>query len=783
MSVPAWKQAILERRKKEEDEEKKKQAEKEAYLATLPPWKRALIQKREREKQQQEQAKEKATGAAAERSGSFQKRQQQLAQERDERARQTQEPGREQSRGWGGRRVTPPSTAPCEREPASPPAHGHSHQFFSSSSSSSSQQPDWAIRVNQRRASVTTLPGADEPIAARVAASTVPAAPRSRASSESATSTPKKVVSSVKKLSQNQSGQQVSEMPAWKKALLERRREKERAAGGVRPAPSPTEVSAGSTSQSPTSREPPQDGVGTMKTDSDHSNTLSLQRQPSPNEDVVFRDPVPEPAGLKLQRKWSPNEQTELSGTSENMAKQLPKQTERNGSHVQADLMKFEPKSPVGFVRKPSPTESVSTHTSSRTQESSSVATKKSFGIGDSSEPKGKPTPVRAAPVAPTPSGTRPTPRAQSGPGKQPVSSLTRPRPMPEVVNRGGATETPSYQSQVMQTEGVAHRAPVFKEVAEWADVSEEDEKFRKLPAWKQALIRRRRADIASRKGHTTSVDDVPLSNGPVPPSSNKSTTQGVQSADRTNNVPPWKKQLMEQRVESGGPTGQNVMSNFEKKHLSTKRAPPVSTNANVKALLGRFNKQSTAPPAPPVTEVTNSHALRRSPSPSSSTPAQTPPSSSRPPHSTTDIPSPSDKHRPRKSFTWTPGEDSMPGEALSDSSDGEEEEEEEEVTNLDDTSESEEEEEEKEGEEVPSVVLLQPPKRVATPEPTEAVTQKVRKTSSILVSSSRPRKKVSSRTLRACMCVCVLALVHAGLPNHCVHVPTHYTKAIVGGS
>ena len=49
MSVPAWKQAILDRKKQQQKDEEMKQAEEEAYLASLPPWKRALYVKKMKE--------------------------------------------------------------------------------------------------------------------------------------------------------------------------------------------------------------------------------------------------------------------------------------------------------------------------------------------------------------------------------------------------------------------------------------------------------------------------------------------------------------------------------------------------------------------------------------------------------------------------------------------------------------------------------------------------------------------------------------------------------------
>lgn len=773
MSVPAWKKAIIERRKKAEDEEKKKQAEEEAKLATLPPWKRALFQKRERERLQQLEKEKAAAGSgdggdACQRSNSFQKRQQQVAQ---------QERGKT-AKGWGGgQRVTPPSSS-SERRPTSPtsPPHNSSHQFFpaaSSSSTSNRATPQWA---NRRRGSVTTLPGVDEPIAAKVASAPAPQPAtgvvqsgfRPRASSESSAIAGNKVVSNVKKLTGSQQ-QLSSEMPAWKKALLERRREKERAAGGDISSTS----AAGQSLLLARKESPPQDS-GNIREDS----ALAMKRKPSPVDRVLT-----EPAPLSLQRKASPVEQkTQPSqrGSGENFG------VERS-QFGRTDPNKSGPKSP-SFARKTSPVESGGAkmtqktprsgspiETTSRGPETSSVR-KSAAPTSDVSEPKrkeSKPVPSRMAPVAPTTTGRRNDPQQKPLSSYKPQASLSRAqqqRPTPEVVNRRGSSEAPPHQSHVIQAEGVTHRAPIYKEVSEWANVSEEDEKFRSLPTWKQALIRRRRADIAKRMGHTTSVDDVPLANGPVPSNDKQGDNpQGVQSRDGPASIPPWKKQMMQRKAE-GGLTGPNLMSAHEKKQLSTRRESPTNTTSNVKTLLGRFSDRSSPSPPPPpasttVPKVTVTEARTPSPSSPSPPPLPGPTSSSRPPPSSVGVPPATGSgHTTRKTFTWTPGEDTMPGEALSDDSSGEDEDDEEggageyTVTNLDDTSEEEEEEEEEdEGSgdgESSGVVLLRPLQTLVSSSTTDIPsaatsggdgTQKVRKTSSILVVSGRQKKRVSS--------------------------------------
>jgi len=79
-TVPAWKQAIIQRRKQQEEEQRKKEAENEAYLASLPPWKRALVLRREMEKKE---TKAPATDVPQkrERSDSFTKWEKQRNQE------------------------------------------------------------------------------------------------------------------------------------------------------------------------------------------------------------------------------------------------------------------------------------------------------------------------------------------------------------------------------------------------------------------------------------------------------------------------------------------------------------------------------------------------------------------------------------------------------------------------------------------------------------------------------------------------------------------------------
>lgn len=79
----------------------------------------------------------------------------------------------------------------------------------------------------------------------------------------------------------------------------------------------------------------------------------------------------------------------------------------------------------------------------------------------------------------------------------------------PDVVNRANESENPG-SNKLVQKEGVSLHPPIFNEVGQWANVAADDPKFTQLPQWKQALILRRRKDIAKRSGQETSPPPSP---------------------------------------------------------------------------------------------------------------------------------------------------------------------------------------------------------------------------------------------------------------------------------
>ena len=88
----------------------------------------------------------------------------------------------------------------------------------------------------------------------------------------------------------------------------------------------------------------------------------------------------------------------------------------------------------------------------------------------------------------------------------------------PEIVN---ASTKQDKSTKLVETEGVVNRPPVFHQSGNLATISEDDPAFQKLPAWKKALILRRKQDVEKRT-------KPPPEPEPAPPSP----TEKLQKAD-----------------------------------------------------------------------------------------------------------------------------------------------------------------------------------------------------------------------------------------------------------
>ena len=507
-AVPAWKQAILQRRRQQEEEQRKKEAESEAYLASLPPWKRALVLRRQKEKKEKEEA---ATTASSppKRSDSFTKwEEKQRNQETDRKPSwiKTSTTSTPTPSGSSSVRAVSNSTTSARPSPA--------HRFSG---------PQTYERPTPRRESVTVLPSVSDRVAVKKTDhdSTPPSKGGVVLRDKAEESNKHSASVRTKRKSFEEDDPKFKDMPAWKKALLMRRR----------------------ASQNEHSQE---ENKGPQKSDmSQTSVQFEAASQPLlPDSENV--QPLPEYLVLSVRP--------------------TPAITKTINTDKEVGPLAPAPKTVSSKVApmRPAP---------SRPAPSRPAPSKPSPALKSSSEPKPSPA----------------TSRKHSTPVMMPSSQPPKLAKAPEVVNRRMSETT--QPNRLVQQEGVTLHAPVFKEVAQWANVSEEDPKFTNLPQWKQALIKRRRADIAKRTGTNTTSVSPPRSPTEIAhddiPSSPKEDVRNPPP------IPAWKQDLMKRR-NSGS---QSSMNQEERKLMGSNRGMPQPSQVsagNVKALLGKFNEGGT---------------------------------------------------------------------------------------------------------------------------------------------------------------------------------------------
>ncbi len=687
--VPPWKQAIFDRRKKQEEDEKRRRAEDDAYLASLPPWKRALLLK-QRERQQVDVVSE-----PVDRSDSFGKQTSPTHQppRRETSPRRTVSPVPTGTH-TGGSASTKPSWA-RERNQRTPTSSGRgsssanaktnnsatpassttaSHNHKSGGARQTSPPPS-STRVTspQRRSSVTVLP---EDTGLSVNSATCPPPTKSYGPVSLRQKQSPVVHVQDKRRSFEEEDSKLANIPAWKKALLLRRRATQ---GNQTSSPSTKpEAQKRGRSLSPTSPSakpeaqkrgrslsPVEKDVVTIPMsqttekreensfDQKPASPIRRATSPTPRSGTqreikpVRREPVDEPDSsvvLLHSRPITPPEpvsaarrETSPTPTAGIQRRSKPPPLDKPDSSVMLlhsrPITSPEPVLTAFDVKPSSPARAASPKPETqKTQKPSRLRTKKGTkkeqkakeSNGDSgvvllsSRRIGSPEPVLiSAPApaldkpqerrqSPTPASRRPAPlppsskttQAPSQDARKKKSSLpassTKAKPQPEVVNR--RTSESSLPGKLVDQEGITLRPPVFKEVDVWANVTEDDPKFLNLPQWKQALIRRRRADIIKR---TTS---------PSPPSSPTGTPTGEthihtpwsprNSLVAAPELPQWKQELLKQR--QGDRTNKPKNYGLEcdtSSDRNQRRNLPTGTNAgitspgSVRALLDRFNK------------------------------------------------------------------------------------------------------------------------------------------------------------------------------------------------
>lgn len=562
MSVPAWKQAVLERRKKQEEEERKKQEQEDQYLASLPPWKRAIIL-RNREKS--------GAGAGASRSPKVAEKSPSnntTASTQQATPKQSTKP---QTNQWQAAVQISVASSPTNKRPkwartsspnqSSPkrtrsnlwernntlansvvvPTRAHS---FNVSADAQPMSTTTLTLLQQRRGSSTPMEESPQQMM-KFSSAVKGSAFQAKTSSSVKTTTP----------SQTKSAAPANVVPEGSVQL----RNKETLTGHNK----------GSIEEKRRSFEN-ETVVSTAE------KRRSFEKEAATTADTEDPALASMPAWKKaliLRRRQQQASQEK---------KETPKPTENQTKTAKTPQMKVQQE-----VSQSAPDRGVD-ETDSPAVEESTVAppsvedntAKKSTGKKTST---GKPkTKTSTKNTTTTTSKQKDT----KGSGTKRVKKAEN-KPQPEVVNRAPADNA---SNKLVTQEGVTLHPPVYKEVEQWANVSETDDKFLSLPAWKQALIKRRRADIAKRSGQNVPEEKTSTESAkPVHTAWSPRNSVDIQNAAST--VPNWKQDMLKKRRPTPPP---NKIIPEEKIVTDT------STGSSVQSLLGRFGGTQTSRAATP---------------------------------------------------------------------------------------------------------------------------------------------------------------------------------------
>ena len=199
-----------------------------------------------------------------------------------------------------------------------------------------------------------------------------------------------------------------------------------------------------------------------------------------------------------------------------------------------------------------------------------------------------------------TDGGTPVSPKAAPSKSNSTPSSSSK----PNVVNRSNDSVDPG-SNKLLQKEGITLRPPIFNEVDQWANVTTDDPKFVKLPPWKQAMILRRRKDIAKRSGQETSPPESPTvktasEKRKGSTSSDSGLSQGKKSAKKPTAKTSGK--IEEKRSTSKAPTKSEDKKTSTKKTKDKNEAEETSKTSTGKKSSsgGRLKPVRSAPTRPP---------------------------------------------------------------------------------------------------------------------------------------------------------------------------------------
>ncbi|XP_011402665.1 PREDICTED: titin-like [Amphimedon queenslandica] len=161
----------------------------------------------------------------------------------------------------------------------------------------------------------------------------------------------------------------------------------------------------------------------------------------------------------------------------------------------------------------------------------------------------------------------------------------------PEIVNASDKKDG-GDPPKLLNKEGKSIRAPVLKSTGKWADIKEEDPEFKKLPMWKQELIKRRRRDMENR---TAPIPKEEVKEEKKPPSLPSNITTPF---DRIN-------AQKENSQESSKKPSHNLTPIRNTPSPSTSTSTETTEQSGISKIAGKFgNVKSVKKPPPPTSPI-----------------------------------------------------------------------------------------------------------------------------------------------------------------------------------
>ena len=543
MSVPAWKQAILDRKKKAEEEAKKKEEEEASYLASLPPWKRAIVKKRTPGSTlERKDSKEKSSNTSASDPGNKWK-----AAVQNVKPEIISSPKQSSRPSWAKKVPGSTSEQSVSKEPIISSTSSNTHaprpivRSFSGTLSAFTKEPSQTTSVRKQPSTVkpaesnkvnsapttsVTSQIAREPTSTASITRASPSITSGGVSLRSKESQPATVVPDKRRSFEGDDDEdaKLAAMPAWKKAIILRRR-----AAASQPNKEPwAQQTQPSRNRAATA---PQGSLQSVK------NAASMfQKKKEPEKSSRETLAKNKPSSITHSPPVKPN--TNIQATEEVDYPHEP--TVEFEKHIDPTPVK------PSAVKNTRP--SIASTKKRSLEKSTAKETKPKTATHASKSPSAKPITTKKTPSQPELSSK--DERNIKNDRSSRNENNSRKKPQPEIVNRSKTTNEVS--NKMVEQEGFIHRPPAYKVVDEWADVSENDPRFKKLPMWKQALIKRRRSDYAKR-----------IAPPPPPESKDKKKSSNVRQTDSKN---------------ANQPLSNNAPSSTQSKFQPVRKAPPRPT-------------------------------------------------------------------------------------------------------------------------------------------------------------------------------------------------------------